>query len=129
VNFPFPYSLLQVNFLDLTLAQYWLPLYDWVMCLEVIEHIPKEYENTVVDNLVRAAGTGIVLSWAVPNQGGFYHANPQPPQYVHDVMKQRMFAEDEVWTKKLRGSAKLHWLRENVMVFKRVELITRHNNN
>ena len=29
-----------VRYLDLTLPQFWLPRHHWVLCLEVIEHIP-----------------------------------------------------------------------------------------
>ena len=36
--------------------------FDWVICLEVAEHIPKEYEETFVNNLVKATPNGIVLS-------------------------------------------------------------------
>ena len=110
-----------MNFLDLTLGQYWLPVYDWVMCLEVLEHVPKEYESTVLDNLARAAGTGIVLSWAIPGQGGHHHVNCQPPEHVRDVMKQRMFFIDEIWSQKLKNSSRLSWLKKNVMVFKKAE--------
>ena len=60
---------MQVKFLDLTLPQYWLPRYDWVLSLEVLEHIPSDFETTVLDNIDRAAGHGVVLSWAVPGQG------------------------------------------------------------
>ena len=54
----------RVQYLDLTLPQYGLPLYDWVMSLEVAEHIPKEFESIYLDNIVRHAKEGIVISWA-----------------------------------------------------------------
>ena len=56
----------RVQYLDLTLPQYGLPLYDWVMSLEVAEHIPKEYESIYLDNIVRHAKEGVILSWAKP---------------------------------------------------------------
>lgn len=54
----------RVQYLDLTLPQYGLPLYDWVVSLEVAEHIPKEYESIYLDNIVRHAKEGVVISWA-----------------------------------------------------------------
>ena len=57
-----------MSFLDLTLPQYGLPLYDWVMSLEVAEHIPQDYEAIFIDNIVRHAREGVVLSWAVPGR-------------------------------------------------------------
>ena len=61
----------RVRFLDLTLPQYGLPLYDWVMSLEVAEHIPADFQAVYVDNINRHAKEGIVLSWARPGQGGY----------------------------------------------------------
>ncbi|CAG5124210.1 unnamed protein product, partial [Candidula unifasciata] len=55
-----------VKFLDLTAPQYGLPAYDWVVSVEVGEHIPAKFEDIYLDNLARHAKEGIVLSWAVP---------------------------------------------------------------
>ena len=43
----------RVKFLDLTVPQYGLPLYDWIICLEVAEHIPEMSEAIYLDNLAR----------------------------------------------------------------------------
>ena len=58
----------RVKYLDLTLPQYGLPLYDWIISLEVAEHIPREYENIYLDNIVRHAKEGVILSWARPGK-------------------------------------------------------------
>ena len=58
----------RVTYLDLTLPQYGLPLYDWVMSLEVAEHIPPKYEHIYIDNIVRHAKEGVILSWAKPGK-------------------------------------------------------------
>ena len=52
-----------VRYVDLTLPQYWLPRYDWVLCLEVIEHIPRSHEAVVLENVVRPAAEGVVLRY------------------------------------------------------------------
>jgi len=109
----------QVRFLDLTLTQYWLPSYDWVVCLEAMEHIPQVHESTVLDNLARVAGKGILISWAVPDQPGFHHINGQTAQHVVDVMKMRNFSEDVAWSRALREAAQLTWFKENIKVFKK----------
>jgi len=62
-----------VSYLDLTLPQYGLPLYDWVISLEVAEHIPAESEAIYLDNIVRHAREGVVLSWAVPGNDLFLY--------------------------------------------------------
>ena len=112
----------QVNFLDLTLPQYWLPLYDWVLSMEVLEHIPAEFETVVLDNIDRAAGHGVVLSWAVPRQRGFSHVNGRSPTYVNQRMLDRGFEMDLKTTLVLREQATFPWLKRNIMVFIRTDI-------
>ena len=71
-----------MKYLDLTIPQYGLPAYDWIISLEVAEHIPKEFESTYLDNIVRHAVEGIIISWAIPGQDGVQHINNQPFYYV-----------------------------------------------
>ena len=110
----------RVRFIDLTLPQYWLPEYDWVMSLEVAEHVPAEYESTLVDNLARPAREGIVFSWATPGQGGFHHVNERPPQYVEELMRHRGFRRDANASQSLRDVATLGWLKSNINVYYRI---------
>jgi len=111
----------RVRFLDLAVPQYWLLVYDWTICLEVLEHMPPVYEETALDNLVRPTRLGVVLSWARPGQGGFGHVNPRPRGYVVDAMERRGFQVDEVWTTKLRDAATFDWFRFTVNVYRRTE--------
>ena len=110
---------LQVNFLDLTLPQYWLSTYDWAVTLEVLEHIPAAYEQTALDNVVRVAKEGVVLSWAIPGQRGFYHINNQPQEHVDHVMAARNFQQDHVASQQLRDAASFAVFRRNVNVYRR----------
>ena len=109
----------QVKFLDLTLPQYWLPRYDWVLSMEVLEHIPTQYETVVMDNIDRAAGHGVVLSWAVPGQGGFHHVNNRSPTYVNETMSSRGFSLDKEASGNLSKEATVSWLKNNVRVYLR----------
>jgi len=111
----------RVRFLDLAVPQYWLPVYDWTLCLEVLEHIPARHEATALDNLVRPARLGVVLSWARPGQGGFAHVNPRSGEYVVEAMKRRGFRVDEVWTTKLRDAAMLAWFKFTINVYRRTD--------
>ena len=43
---------------------------DWVT-IEVGGHIEKAHEQAVFDNINSVARRGIILSWAVPKQGGY----------------------------------------------------------
>lgn len=109
----------RVMFLDLTLPQYGLPLYDWIISLEVAEHIPNEYESIFLDNIARHAKEGVVLSWAVPGQDGYSHINNRPFEYVVKVMENLGFKQNQVESQKLKQAASLPWLKSNTNVYRR----------
>lgn len=113
---------LQVRFIDLTLPQYWLPRYDWVMSLNVIEHIPEQFETIVLDNVARAAGEGIVMSWATTSQEGFQHVNRREPSHVNRVMAARKFYRDESAINKMREAATFAWFKVTIGVFRRTDV-------
>ncbi|XP_071108267.1 uncharacterized protein [Haliotis cracherodii] len=108
-----------VRFADLTVPQYGLPLYDWIISLEVAEHIPSAYEDVYIDNIVRHAKKGVVLSWAVPGQGGLSHINNRPLVYVQNLFSNKGFETDIVGSNILQQKATLPWLKANVYVYKR----------
>lgn len=90
---------------------------NWVLSLEVGEHIPKELMNQYIENLKNLSEDGIVLSWAVLGQGGDGHVNELPnedvialfPEYDYDI-------ETSLY---LRSKATLWWFKNTIMVFKR----------
>jgi 2-polyprenyl-3-methyl-5-hydroxy-6-metoxy-1,4-benzoquinol methylase len=51
--------------------------FDWIMSLEVGEHIPKQYEDIFINNLHKNNKYGIILSWAIIGQGGIGYVNEQ----------------------------------------------------
>lgn len=55
--------------------------YDLCICFEVLEHIPAEFEDVILDSLARCSDT-IVFTWAVPGQGGTHHHNERPHSYA-----------------------------------------------
>ena len=88
--------------------------------MEVLEHIPVEFEATVLDNIDRAVGYGAVLSWASPGQKGLHHVNNRPAEYLDRVMIDRGFRLDLTTSQKLRSVTKFPWLQRNLMVFYRL---------
>jgi len=109
----------RVKFMDLTVPQYGIPMYDWIISLEVAEHIPKEYETIYIDNIVRHCKEGIIISWAVPGQGGLAHINNRPLEYVIDLMKFHGFTHDILSSRSLQEASSFQWLRDNINVFRR----------
>jgi cyclopropane fatty-acyl-phospholipid synthase-like methyltransferase len=93
--------------------------YDNVLCLEVGEHIPLQYEQVFINNLCNATKENIILSWAVVGQGGTGHVNNRDNYYVIGEMQQRGFMLDHSITKSLREGATLSWFKTTLLVFKK----------
>ena len=108
----------RVKFLDLSVPIYHIGKYDWIISLEVAEHIPKQYELVYVDNLVRHAKEGIILSWAKIGQGGHSHINTKDFADVKILMEERGFYHDANVSEIFKSKAMLAWLRDNLNVFK-----------
>ena len=102
---------------DLAGAQLDLGNFDWVVCLEVAEHIPGEFEATFVANVITPLPRGIILSWALPDQPGSGHVNGKTNEYVISLMETKGFEFDGEKTRFLRAGAQLPWFKNTVMVF------------
>jgi len=93
-----------------------------VMSLEVGEHIPAEFEQSFLDNLIIHSsgdeGSLIILSWAVPGQDGDGHVNCQSNEYIIEKLMQKGYELDEIATAKLRKSASLWWFKNTLMLFR-----------
>eukprot|EP00914_Ancora_sagittata_P019551 GHVO01039022.1.p2 GENE.GHVO01039022.1~~GHVO01039022.1.p2 ORF type:complete len:148 (+),score=23.37 GHVO01039022.1:378-821(+) len=113
----------RIDFLDLSVPQFGIPLYDWVLCTEVAEHIPDKYESVFLSNIVRHAKEGIILSWAKVGQKGNGHVNCQPPEYVLGKLTEAGFMYDEKASNTLREASTFSWFKSNLMVFHRVQKI------
>eukprot|EP00927_Polykrikos_kofoidii_P062355 TRINITY_DN57163_c0_g1_i1.p1 TRINITY_DN57163_c0_g1~~TRINITY_DN57163_c0_g1_i1.p1 ORF type:complete len:473 (-),score=54.21 TRINITY_DN57163_c0_g1_i1:293-1711(-) len=87
--------------------------FDWVMCLEVAEHIPREFEDVLLQNLRRHARRGLILSWS--EEGSEVHPNPRPWQEVRQAVEATGFAYEEGATSGLWP--RVSWLKGQVRVF------------
>ncbi|XP_023346420.1 uncharacterized protein LOC111715330 [Eurytemora carolleeae] len=96
--------------------------FDWVISIEVGEHIPAEYMMVYIDNLIRLSKYGIILSWAVVGQGGHGHVNEKSNQDIIKIMVDRSLVylpkESEVFRSRVD---RLGWLRNTLMVFSKVD--------
>lgn len=88
-----------------------------VLSLEVGEHIPPELAAAYLDNLTGAATNLIVLSWAVPGQGGFGHVNERPNAWVKEQMQSRGWVYNGEASRRLRAASTLSWFKNTIMVF------------
>ncbi|XP_023342126.1 uncharacterized protein LOC111711894 isoform X3 [Eurytemora carolleeae] len=97
--------------------------FDWVISIEVGEHIPSQYQLAYIDNLIRVSifdtdnlirmsKIGIILSWAVPGQGGQGHVNEKSNKAVVKLFEDRgLFYLHKVSDSVRRRVDRLNWLR------------------
>ncbi len=108
---------------DCEVADLSLPLdlgkFDWVLSLEVGEHIPAEYESTFLHNLDRHNNEGIALSWAVPGRPGRGHVNCRDNGYIKARLADLGYSNDLAAESTLRNQSELWWFRNTLMVFRR----------
>lgn len=92
--------------------------YDWVLSLEVGEHIPKDSESIFLDNINKASRFGIILSWAIEGQGGYGHVNERSNEYIQNKIKEFDYSYLEDASLLLRSKSSLGWFKNTIMVFK-----------
>tara|TARA_R100000734_G_C3295549_1_gene86783 strand:+ start:132 stop:1016 length:885 start_codon:yes stop_codon:yes gene_type:complete len=91
--------------------------FDYVMSLEVAEHIPKEFEEIYVNNLIRHTGEYLITSWATVGQGGDGHVNEQDEDYVLNMYKEKGMVYNKEVSEALRNVAILGWFKKTIYVF------------
>ena len=117
-----------VRFADLTLPNLALPRADWVVSLEVGEHVPRAHEQAFVRNLHAHACRGVLLSWAC--YGGHQHVNKRDNAYVITLFEALGYTYDAHASHLMRRPAlrarlevnRSHrvygWFARSVMVFR-----------
>ncbi|CAE7208714.1 GALS1 [Symbiodinium natans] len=107
-----------VRFADLSYPMK-LAVSDWVISLEVGEHIPHEAEKEVVANLHAHNRKGLILSWAHLKQNGHGHVNCHSKEYILKLFGELGYKYDAPVSEALRDSATKPWLKANVMILRR----------
>jgi len=93
--------------------------FDCVLSLEVGEHVPKEYEQAYINNLVKYSNKYIIISWGVPGQGGYGHVNCQTNEYIKNEFKIRGYDNCNDIETIIRDSAEASWFKDTIMIFKK----------
>jgi glycosyltransferase involved in cell wall biosynthesis len=107
---------------DLTVDFNFKKKFDWILCLEVGEHIPTNYEEIFINNLDRNCKDGIVLSWAVVGQGGDGHVNCKSNEDVKKIFEAKGYYNDMELENRLREKAEIHWFKNSLMVFRKSKI-------
>lgn len=96
--------------------------YDCVMSLEVGEHIPEQYENNFIQNIVNHSNNFIIISWAIPGQPGDGHINCKTNEYIINLLEKHSFYFNLEITQLLRRKASLWWFKNTLMFFQKTKL-------
>lgn len=94
-----------------------------VLCLEVLEHIPSEFTDVVIENLVSACAGRLIMSWAVKGQGGCGHVNEQDAEWVLGRFAKEGFTPNLAVSERLRkaGGSELWWFKKSIYVFDKIK--------
>ena len=100
---------------------------DWALCLEVMEHIPSNLEEWPLTYL-STAKEGVVLSWAIPGQGGDGHVNERPNEYAmktfiriaENGMRKPFYHDQQTQARLRMAVSDLWWFANSLMVFRRI---------
>jgi SAM-dependent methyltransferase len=90
--------------------------FDLVWCFEVIEHIHPRFEPIFLNTLIRHSDR-IIISAAIPGQGGHGHFNEQLPEYWVKRFSALRFKLNEDMTECLKNIDEMH--AKNMLVFEK----------
>jgi SAM-dependent methyltransferase len=93
-----------------------------VICLEVGEHIPKEYQNIFLENMCKLCDGYLIFSWAIRGQGGRGHVNELNNDEILPIVLEKGFVLLENETKDVRQNAEnfCSYFRNTLFVLKKV---------
>jgi len=84
-----------------------LPVADWVMSLEVGEHLPEEFTAEFLKNIHRNNRRGVIMSWALahPWASGQGHINKRSNDEVGCLFEQLGYEFDREWSARGRNAS------------------------
>ena len=90
------------------------------LCLEVLEHIPKENTETAVKNISKSVSNTLLVSAATPNQGGTHHVNERPKEFWIEKFEKENFKYKPEITEEIKADLNFDGVRKtNLLVFQR----------
>jgi hypothetical protein len=93
--------------------------FDFVLSLEVGEHIPQKYEDVFINNVLRHSHNYVLLSWAVPGQTGDGHVNERTNEHIVSKITSLGFTYIDDVSARFRSAAQAHWFKNTLMLFKK----------
>lgn len=101
---------------DLTQPLYLDKKFDLCLCLEVVEHLPENFSEVLIDTLINHSDL-IVFSAAIPDQGGQNHLNEQWPDYWAKKFSKHEYVFLDIIRPLIWGNPKVdYWYRQNIFL-------------
>ena len=91
---------------------------DLVHCQEVVEHIEEQYIENLLASLT--CGKVILMTNALPGQGGYHHVNEQPIEYWTAHLKRyncEFMPEDTARIRKIAENEGAHWMAQTGSIY------------
>lgn len=96
--------------------------FDLAVSLEVIEHIPKKYEDIFLKSLVNHSDL-ILFSGAIPEQGGQNHFNEQWQSYWGDKFNKHGYRAYDIFRLEFFNNQNIEWwYRQNIILYSKNEI-------
>lgn len=97
-----------------------VPSYDVVACLEVGEHIPRQYTDVFLENIVSRTKIALFLTWAPDGQSGNGHVNTRSADAVKSLLERKGMIYHEKATRFIKTESiggNNGNLRDNIQVY------------
>lgn len=94
-----------------------------VICLEVGEHIPKQYKDIFLDNICNACNDKLILSWAIRGQYSSSHVNCLNNEEVIPEIEKRGFRylkEDSIKARNIIKPNGCIWFRDTILIYEKL---------
>ena len=91
-------------------------IWDWALFSDVGEHVPREHEQQLIDNICKIPSKGLIVSWGFPHERGYRHVNCRTQVYVTcEFAKRGWWPDDELTT--LARDASGFWPKHHIRLF------------
>ena len=95
-----------------------------VICLEVGEHIPKEYMEPFLNNIKNSCSDYLIMSWAVRLQTGHGHVNCLDNEEIIPIIERMGFVYLESDSMQARDTQSRYWFdtpwfKDTILIFQR----------
>jgi 2-polyprenyl-3-methyl-5-hydroxy-6-metoxy-1,4-benzoquinol methylase len=109
------------NLVETDLKQLPIGRYDMIMTIEVLEHIPVQHHQHLIDAFTKMSNQWLIFSAAHPGQPGQGHVGPSMKtrvEWIAQITKNKQWIYDATKSQQVLATA-LELLQQNLVVFRK----------